>query len=181
MFKKFTEEENVSSISQVKNSVVRGIGSTLNEQYPMLESALDQLIPKKSMTIAKCTDRVQIVLVNNEPFFFSERDGPWIPTLRLIHKYPTFIKRMKADKGAIPFILGGANIMTPGFTSVGGDIPFDLEEGDPVAIYVEGKEHAVAVGVMKMSTEEMKKVNKGMAVENMHTVLDGLWLCKTLG
>jgi len=180
MFKKFTVDENVSSTSQVKNSVVRGITAQLIEQYPHLETIMDDLIPKKSMTIAKCTDKVQIILSDNIPIFFNERDGPYLPTLKLLHKYPQFMKRMQADKGAIPFILGGANIMAPGFTSPGGDIPFDLEEGDAVAIYVEGKEHAVAVGIMKMSTSDVKSINKGVCVENCHSLLDGLWMTKDI-
>lgn len=35
---------------------------------------------------------------------------------------------------------------------------------EPVAIYAEGKEHAMAIGLTKMSTADMKAVNKGIAV-----------------
>jgi PUA domain protein len=45
----------------------------------------------------------------------------------------------------------------------------------PVAIYAEGKEHAMAVGLTKMSTKDMKEINKGVAVENIHYLNDGLW------
>ena len=180
MFKKFDAAESVSSTSQVKNSVTRGIQSSIVEQYPEIASAIDQILPKKAMTIAKCADKVQIVLINGEPMFFSERDGPFFPTLKLVHKYPSFMKRMQCDKGAIPFILGGANIMTPGFTSPGGSIPFDLQEGDRVAIYAEGKENALAVGYMKMTTDKMKETGKGIAVENLHYLIDGLWSTKTI-
>lgn len=68
---------------------------------------------------------------------------------------------MTVDQGAIPFILGGANIMCPGLTNPGGEMPEDeddapgLKEGDGVVIYAEGKEHALAVGVMKMSSAQM--------------------------
>ena len=180
MFKKFNVEESVSSTSQVKNSVTRGIQSKITEQYPELGSAIDQILPKKAMTIAKCADKVQVVLINGEPMFFCERDGPYFPTLKLVHKFHTFMKRMQVDKGAIPFILGGANIMAPGFTSPGGDMPFDLVEGDPVAIYAEGKENALAIGYMKMTTDAMKETKKGIAVENLHYLLDGLWMTKTI-
>lgn len=180
MFKKFRTDESVSSTSQVKNSVTRGIQAKISEQYPELAGAIEQIIPKKGMTVAKCQDKVQIVLCNGEPMFFNERDGPYYPTLKLVHKYPTFLKRMQADKGAIPFILSGANIMTPGFTSTGGAIPLDLEEEEPVAIYAEGKEHALAVGYMKMSTSAMKETKKGIAVENLHFLMDGLWNTKEI-
>jgi predicted RNA-binding protein (TIGR00451 family) len=63
--------------------------------------------------------------------------------------------RIQVDKGAIKFILSGANVMTPGILSAGGAIIVDLPEGAPVAVYAEGKEHALALGIMLMSTEDM--------------------------
>ena len=50
-----------------------------------------------------------------------------------------------------------------------------VEEGAPVAIYGENKEHAMAVGVTKMSTKAMREVNKGIGVDNLHYLNDGLW------
>lgn len=50
-----------------------------------------------------------------------------------------------------------------------------VEAGTPVAIYAEDKEHAMAVGLTTLSTQEMRDVNKGIGVELMHTLNDGLW------
>ena len=44
-----------------------------------------------------------------------------------------------------------------------------------VAIMAEGKEHACAIGVTTMSTEQIRSENKGIAVENTHWLKDGLW------
>jgi PUA domain protein len=175
MFKKFTADESVSSTSQIKNSVQRSIINQILEQYPLLEEAIETILPKKSMLVAKAQDGVQLIVVNNEVVFYNHRDGPFMPTLKLVHKYPTMMQRMQTDKGAIRFVLGGANIMCPGFTSPGGSIPTPLEAGTPVAIYAEGKEHAMAIGILKMSTEQIKTVNKGIAVETIHYLMDGLW------
>ena len=180
MFKRFTIEENVSSISQVKNSVQRQIQSKIVEKYPSLEEAIDTLLPKKLITVGKAQDNTQLVIVNNEILFFSQRDGPFYPTLRLLHKFPSIMNRLQVDKGAIPFILGGANIMCPGFTSVGGRLPEEsLESGEPVAIYGEGFVNAIAIGKLILSTEEIKSVNKGVGVETLHYLNDGLWQIKT--
>lgn len=139
MFKKFSPEENISSTSQVKNSVQRSIANQIIETYPLLEEALESILPKKSMVVGKGPDGMQLLIVNDEILFFGTRDGPWFPTLRLLHKYPTMMTRMQTDKGAIRFVLGGANIMCPGFTSAGGHLPEGLQAGQPVAIYAEGK------------------------------------------
>jgi predicted RNA-binding protein (TIGR00451 family) len=46
---------------------------------------------------------------------------------------PTMMNRLQVDKGAIKFILGGANIMCPGFTSAGGKLPeINVEAEQPV-------------------------------------------------
>ena len=175
MFKKFSPEETISSTSQVKNSVQRSIISQIVEQYPLLTDAIETLLPKKALLVAKCPENVQLIIVNDEILFYSQKDGPFYPSLRLVHKYPAMINRMQVDKGAIRFVLAGANIMCPGFTSPGGDLPVSVGVDQPVAIYAEGKQHAMAIGLTKMSTEDIKSVNKGIAVDNIHYLMDGLW------
>lgn len=49
------------------------------------------------------------------------------------------------------------------------------EEDTPVAVYAEGKQHATAVGLTKMSTADIRAINKGIGVETLHYLNDGLW------
>jgi PUA domain protein len=118
---------------------------------------------------------VQLLIFASQPLFFSTRDGGWFPTLRLLHQYPGMMPRLRADRGAIKFVLSGANIMAPGLTSAGATLHDEVPAGAAVAIYGEGREHAMAVGWTQMSTEEMREVNKGIAVDNLHYLNDGLW------
>ena len=74
-------------------------------------------------------------------------------------------------------------MMCPGMTSRGGELPpadQAVPANTPVAIHAEGKEHAVAVGITKMSTEEIKKVNKGIGVELATYLGDDLWKLEKL-
>ncbi|KAJ9526617.1 hypothetical protein QJQ45_017626 [Haematococcus lacustris] len=179
----FKKKPEISNISQVKSSVARGIRSSICEQYPSLEEsgAIDLLIPKKEpLLLGKCEGHVQIAILNNVPLFFQERDGHWCPTLRVLHQYPDMMKKLRADKGAIKFVLSGANIMCPGLTSPGATLHDEVPAETPVAIYAEGKEHAMAIGYTKMSTADMKTINKGIAVDNLHYLNDGLWKQETL-
>lgn len=87
------------------------------------------------------------------------------------------------DRGAIRFLLAGAHMMCPGLTSAGGRLPpadAALRAGTPVAFDAEGKEFAVGIGITKMGTEEMKAVNKGVAVESITYVGDDLWALQKL-
>ena len=86
----------------------------------------------------KCKDYVEL-LANGagDIIFFRDRDGPPVPTLKQLHKYPFLLKPQQVDKGAIRFILSGANIMCPGLTSPGANM-IDAEANEIVAIYAEG-------------------------------------------
>lgn len=55
------------------------------------------------------------------------------------------------------------------------EVPVDT----PVAIYAAGKEHAMAIGMTKMSTEDIRKINKDIGVINVHYLNDGLWNSKS--
>ena len=172
MFRKYS----VDGTQQLKSSVQRGIRAKISDQYPDLDDVLDDLIPKKStMVLGKCENKVSVVLVDDEPLFFNQRDGPYFPTLRLLHKYPDMMPKLRVDKGVIKFVISGANIMCPGLTSAGATIHDECDEDEPVAIFAEGKEHALAIGITKMSTADIKSVNKGIGVDLVHYLNDGLW------
>lgn len=189
MFKKFDPSEDVSTSTQVKASVQRGIKSQISNAHPSLtDDILDELLPKKPPLVQyKCGPHLMLYCRQkegggDEPVFFQHRDGPILPTLKFVHKYPTVeFTKVTVDRGAIPFILGGANIMCPGLTNEGGEMPLDegdepaLAKGDGVVIYAEGKEFALAVGFMTMSSKEIRKKNKGNGIEVCHFLGDGLW------
>ena len=96
---------------------------------------------------------------------------------------PFLLPKVGVDRGAIRFLLAGAHMMCPGLTSAGGYLP-PAENAIPadslVAIHAEGKEHAVAVGITKLGSEEMRKVNKGIGVEIATRLGDGLWAVQTI-
>jgi PUA domain protein len=96
---------------------------------------------------------------------------------------PYILPAVKIDRGAIRFMLAGAQIMCPGLTSKGGELPpaeAALEAGTPVGVFAEGKEHAVGVGITKLGTEEMKRTNKGVGVETTTYLGDDLWALQSL-
>lgn len=105
------------------------------------------------------------------------------------------MKSVQVDKGAIKFVLSGANIMCRGLTSPGGRLPEGLEAGEPVAIFAEGKENPLAVGELAMSSDEMyvllidwivfysspltssREKNDGIGINLGHYLGDCLWQC----
>ena len=68
--------------------------------------------------------------------------------------------------------------MCPGLTSKGGIIDESVEENDLVQITIEGKEHAIAIGQMRMSPQQIKDENKGMAIEVVTYLTYYMWSSK---
>ena len=69
----------------------------------------------------------------------------------MLHQIPVPVMPvLQVDLGAIRFVLSGANIMAPGITSEGGDIPVPLAAETPVQIMAESKELPLAVGLTKV-------------------------------
>lgn len=96
---------------------------------------------------------------------------------------PFVLPKVGIDRGAIRFLLAGAPMMCPGLTSKGGYLPpaeSAVADGRAVAIFAEGKEHPVGLGLLKMGTEEMKKINKDIGVDTMHYLGDDLWVLEKI-
>ena len=52
-----------------------------------MADCIDDIIPKKGEILeAKGKDRLMFVVAEGEPLFFRVRDGPFFPTLRVLHK-----------------------------------------------------------------------------------------------
>ena len=99
---RFAWDESVASFAQAKSSVQRGVRARILDQYPLLEPVIDDLLPKKSpmflakwcvhlrvvgnSLIARSQEHVTLVIIDKEPLFFNHRDGPYMPTLRLLHR-----------------------------------------------------------------------------------------------
>lgn len=175
MFKKFTKDD-IHSRSNIKSSAQRGLKSKFVDIFEDVEPVIDTIIPKKSQVISiKCEDRIQLYSIDNEIIMFQHFDD-LIPHLRIVHKYPDAFPKVQVDRGAIKFVLSGANIMCPGLTSAGGSLPEkNMEEGSFVTVYAEGKENALAIGKLLMSVDDIKSKNKGHGIELVHYLGDGLW------
>ncbi|KAI8868047.1 translation machinery-associated [Ramicandelaber brevisporus] len=179
MFKKFTEDD-VTNRTNIKASVQRGLRTRLIEQFPALDQnqLIDELLPKsskQSVRLLKCRDGISLFALGPELLFIQHFDEPLIPSLRLVHQFPSMTKSVQMDHGAIKHILGGAHVMCPGLTNNFAKMEDKFKAGDVVAVYANGKENALAIGIAKMSDDEIRTVNKGIAIEVVHVLGDGLW------
>ncbi|ETS63275.1 hypothetical protein PaG_01551 [Moesziomyces aphidis] len=215
LFKKFEPKPDLGPATALKSSVRRVIRQKLCEQYPVLAEEEGALLEaawpnKASVTTVKfAREHVQMLISDKQVLFFQHYDDWYLPSLRLLHKFPEMLPSVQVDRGAInlrllhkfpemlpsvqvdrgaiKFVLSGANVMSPGLVSAGGKLPDPskgeqpIKEGECVAIRAQGKNEILAVGVMKMDSEQVRKTGKGIAIENIHYLGDDLWLTLSKG
>ncbi len=122
MFRSFNMKE--VQASKAKASIEKKIRADILEDYPALETCIDEIWPKKAsddfvVTLGKtkgggASGKVSVVLINDAVTFFKAEDlegGGWFPTLRVLHKYPAMMPKLQVDRGAIKFVIKGADVM----------------------------------------------------------------------
>ena len=171
--------EEIRTSTQLRSSNIRGLKANLVEKYPSLEHHIDNILPKRSPVMEakfKAPHNHLSFIYSDSEILFVQDKNYIIPHLRVLHKYPFILKKMQIDRGGIKHVVGGANVMSPGLTSAGGHME-EAEAGEIVAIVAEGKQHALGIGVMLMNTQQIREENKGIAIETLTYLLDGLWNC----
>ena len=179
MFKKIHE---VGNQVQLTKSDLKDMKKGVTKSYPTLEPYIEDIVPKKAVLYGmrlKSNDKVDLFIYDSNIVCFK-KGKEYVPTLWLLHQYPFMLPVYQVDKGALRFVLAGANIMCPGLTSKGGKMD-DVESGLVVAIHAEGKTYAVGIGITTMSTKEIREVNKDIGVNTVQFVGDDLWRLEVAG
>ena len=131
---------------------------------------VDELIPKKGNVEIAITDNYEIILVDKEPVAFK-KDDKVIPTLKLLLTKLPNKNLVVVDMGAIKFLVNGADVMAPGIV----DADEDIKEGDVVFVVDENHKKPICVGIALMDGKNMKELDKGRAIKNLHYVGDKIW------
>ena len=109
------------------------------------------------------------MFVNKKPYFFKN-ENIWIPTLFSVRDLKLELKKVAVDKGAVPFIVNGADVMRPGITGLD-----DFGENETIQIVDENNKVAIAIGKALFDSEKIKTLNSGKAIKTLHYVGDFIW------
>lgn len=94
---------------------------------------------------------------------------PFLDDTQTLEKFPNVV----VDMGAIKFVCKGANVMRPGILKFS-----DFESGEIVCVTEESHHKFLSVGKAKISSEEIKKTEKGEVLKNLHYISDDFWEVK---
>ncbi len=111
-----------------------------------------------------------IFLIDRQPLLM--RMGGWVfPTLRGAIARPFTGRRIVVDRGAIPFIAKGADVMRPGIVSISDDV----RRGAPVLVQEETHAKPLAVALALADAAEIRAQEKGKVCRTVHHVGDPVW------
>ena len=115
-------------------------------------------------------ERVDSILKFNEAPFMIYVEEHMIPHLKFLQKDPHVYPCLSVDKGAIPFLIKGADLMRPGIRKIE-----PCKKNDIVVVIDETYGKAIAVGISLYDAEEMQTMEKGKVMRNVHYVGDTYW------
>ena len=116
------------------------------------------------------TPDFDVLITDGEIVGMIFSDTPYL-SLRGILKYAPIKGSVTVDMGAIPYVINGADIMSPGIT----DIDQNLKEGSLAWIKDENNGKALAIVRILKDPKTIMEVRKGKAAKNIHFVGDDLW------
>lgn len=110
-----------------------------------------------------------IIYKNGEKYLII-KDNKYLPHLKApeIQKSNTS-PHLFTDKGAIPFVAKGADLMKPGIARIG-EIKFNVN--DIVLIKDENKEKTYAIGFALLNSEDMRSQTSGKSIQVYHYIGD---------
>lgn len=145
-----------------------------NSEVKVLAGSLGGL-SKKDIVESETVQGVEVLFVNGSCSYFK-MEGKWLPTLRRVYACPQqiIVKSVTIDAGAIKFISNGADVMRPGI------IAFDenIEKDDFLLVKEVMHGKVLAIGKALAGGTELKAIDKGKVIKNIHYVGDWLWNLK---
>ena len=134
------------------------------QEMPLSES----LITKKSKVVQE-DNKIYIdetlAFIQDEEIYNKNKESneAWFPSLHILLAGKLSLPKVVVDKGAIRFVVNGADIMRPGIVKVD-----DFGNGDFVVIVDETMNKPLAVGKAMYSSEELRDKKEGKVVLSVH-------------
>ena len=115
-------------------------------------------------------DSKNVVSKNGTPYLLF-RNSTYLPHLKYLlenEKEQDLFPQVFIDKGAIPFLLKGADMMRPGIQKIVGE----FEKEDVVLIKDENHNKLLGLGFSKFSHKELEEQTSGKSIEVFHYIND---------
>ena len=147
-------------VFEIRDKIDRQLG--IGEEY-WAESGMFEVVE---------TDKdVSFIVIDKIPIFFG-RSGEFFPTLKAVLSSKIVRKVVVVDKGAVRFVVNGADIMKPGI------VEFDdtISKGEVITVVEENHRKPLAIGVSLLDADDIEREDKGKIIKNVHFIGDKIWV-----
>lgn len=121
----------------------------------------------RNLRVHQITDEAQLITGKGVKILKIDDDYlPFLSETEILAKFPNVV----VDMGAVKFMCKGANLMRPGIKSFS-----EFEKGKLVCIAEESQHKFLAVGKAIVSSSELKEMDKGEVLKNLHYISDRFW------
>lgn len=131
----------------------------------------DDLLPKKSTVTRYIFSKRESIYALGKNIVLIETKGHLIPHIKIVRKLQHSIPIIKVDTGAIKFVVNGADVMRPGVV----EIDDTVIEGSLVLVIENTKGGALCFGQAMYDAVDMKVMEKGKCIKNLHHLKDEYW------
>uniref|UniRef100_A0A1I8N399 SUI1 domain-containing protein n=1 Tax=Musca domestica TaxID=7370 RepID=A0A1I8N399_MUSDO len=178
----FLKTFKLKSNAPLKASEAKKLRARLLAEYPDANSEV--LIPPKSnvttLKIVTCGEiQTSVYCVDKLPIFFENEEKKLVPTIYAIWKVPDLLPYFTTHPAVLPKLNNGADLMLPGVVTHGKGGMYvygHYKKGQLVAVNLTSNKHAVGVGVLPRSSEDLYMCGgHGVAVKMLHLFGDKLW------
>jgi len=144
--------------------------SFIMELNKHLGPEIPNLLGKKPKIELVKTQDCEYYLVEGRAILMRTKNEGVFPTLHF-QEFLSLLPRILVDRGAVPHICNGADIMAPGIVKIEGN----FNEEDIVLIVDENYKKPVAIGKALENSEKIRRLKKGKVILNIHYVGDKNW------
>ncbi len=148
---------------------VKNLIEELSNKFPELLEVVEIEGIRHAKVELLITDKEHEVYVLDGKPVIIKYSEIFYPTIEVANQYSKRLPRVVVDRGAVPHIANGADVMAPGIVRVDGA----FSAGDIVLIAEETYGRVIAIGRALVSSNEIG--SRGKVVENLHYVGDRLW------
>ena len=147
----------------------KGAKKLLQEISKIMKINFEKIFESKIHVEMLEIENIEIIILNQRPLIARSTEC-FFPTLffnEIFSSYPKLV----VDMGAIPYVCNGADVMAPGVQRIEGV----FAKNDLLLIVDEKFNKPLAIGLSLFGSEEMKNLEHGKLVKNLHYVGDKLW------
>jgi PUA-domain protein len=155
----------------LKNKDIKELRDVLTQQFGE-ENVNTILAGKPTIELLKLDNHEELISVKDKIVFWLSNNR-YIPVMTLLidPNIPFSMRYVTVDKGAIPYVSKGADVMRPGILKID---PL-IKKNDLIKIQDPQYGRALAVGEALYDAAEMEAMDKGKVIQYRHGVSDEIW------